>query len=226
MAGRRFVAYYRVSTQRQGQSGLGLAAQREAVREFLSGGPWQLVAEYTEIESGRRNDRPKLVAALAACRIHGATLVVAKIDRLSRNAAFLLTLRDSGVEFIAADMPQANRLTVGVLAIVAEHEREASSARTRAALAAAKARGVRLGNPAHLNKSARHLGAIASVRVRRKQADQRATDLAPSIEELRRAGATSLRALAHGLNERALPAPRGGLWTAAQVRRLLSRSHN
>lgn len=226
MAGRRFVAYYRVSTQQQGRSGLGLEAQQQAVREYLNGGRWRLVAEHTEIESGKRNDRLELAAALAGCRVHGATLVVAKLDRLSRNAAFLLTLRDSGVDFIAADMPEANRLTVGVLAVVAEHEREAISARTKAALAAAKTRGVRLGNPAHLNPSARRLGTIASVKVRQARATQRATDLAPTIAELRQNGASSLRDLAQALNGRGIPATRGGQWTAAQVRRLMVDSPN
>lgn len=217
----KFVAYYRVSTQAQGRSGLGLDAQRKAVQDHLNGGRWRLVAEHLEVESGKQNDRPELLKALAACRIHGATLIVAKLDRLSRNAAFLLTLRDSGVDFIAADMPEANRLTVGVLAIMAEHEREAISARTKAALDAARRRGVQLGNPAHLNHSARRLGTIASARVRQARAAQRATDLAPTIAELRQSGASSLRALAHGLNEGGIPASRGGVWTAAQVRRLL-----
>jgi DNA invertase Pin-like site-specific DNA recombinase len=222
VAGQRFVAYYRVSTQQQGRSGLGLEAQQDAVRRYLKGGRWQLVAEYTEVESGKQNARPKLDAALACCRLHGATLVVAKLDRLSRNAAFLLTLRDSGVDFIAADMPEANRLTIGVLAVVAEHEREAIAARTKAALAAAKARGIRLGNPAHLTQAARRLGTIASARARRARAAQRANDLVPTIAELRQNGAYTLRELANGLNCRGIPASRGGRWTAAQVRRLLS----
>src|SRR6478752_175451 len=152
MATGKFVAYYRVSTARQGRSGLGLEAQRHAVAEYLNGGRWKLVAEHIEIESGRKNERTELRAALSACRLHRATLVVAKLDRLSRDAAFLLTLRDSGVNFVAVDMPDANRLTVGIMAMIAEHEAEAISARTRAALAAAKRRGVRLGNPTHLDR--------------------------------------------------------------------------
>ena len=143
----KFIAYYRVSTARQGQSGLGLEAQRKAVDDYLNGGDWKLVEEFTEVESGKRNDRPKLDAALAACRKHRATLVVAKLDRLSRNAAFLLLLRDSKVDFKCADMPEADRFTVGILALVAEREAEMTSKRTRDALAAAKARGVKLGNP-------------------------------------------------------------------------------
>jgi len=221
MAGRRLVAYYRVSTQAQGRSGLGLEAQRKAVQDYLANGS-RLIAEHVEVESGKHDERPELGKALAACRVHGATLVVARIDRLSRNAAFLLTLRDAGVDFVAVDLPDANRMTVGIMAVVAEYEREAISARTKAALDAARRRGVQLGNPAHLNHSARCLGTIASARVRRARAAQRATDLAPTIAELRQSGASSLRALAHGLTERGIPAARGGVWTAAQVRRLLA----
>jgi len=118
----RFICYYRVSTIRQGRSGLGLEAQRDAVRSYLNGGDWQVAGEFTEIESGRRADRPELAKAFAACRLHRATLVIAKLDRLARNAAFLLGLRDSGIDFVAADMPNANRLTVGIMAMVAEDE--------------------------------------------------------------------------------------------------------
>ena len=143
----KFVAYYRVSTDRQGKSGLGLDAQREAVTSYLNGGSWQLVQELVEVESGKRADRPQLAAALAACRKHKAKLVIAKLDRLSRNLAFIATLMDSGVEFVAVDNPHANRLTVHILAAVAEHERVMISERTKAALAAAKARGTQLGNP-------------------------------------------------------------------------------
>lgn len=218
----KWIAYYRCSTQSQSRSGLGLDAQRKAVQDYLNGGGWRLIAEHVEVESGKQNDRPELLRALAACRIHGATLIVAKIDRLSRNAAFLLTLRDAGVDFVAVDLPDANRLTVGIMAVIAEHEREAISARTKAALDAARRRGVKLGNPGHLNRAARRLGTIASARVRRARAAQRVTDLAPTIAELRQSGASSLRALADGLNGRGVPASRGGVWTAAQVRRLLA----
>ena len=142
MAEGRFVAYYRVSTDRQGRSGLGLDAQRAAVAEYLNGGSWTLAAEFTEVESGKRNDRPELEKALAMCRRTGATLVIAKLDRLSRNASFLLSLRDAGVEFVACDMPEANRLTVGIMALMAEHEAEMASKRTKDALTAATARGL------------------------------------------------------------------------------------
>jgi DNA invertase Pin-like site-specific DNA recombinase len=146
-AARRFVAYYRVSTDRQGRSGLGLEAQQKAVRDYLDGGAWEIVAEFVEVESGKRADRPELARALDACRKHKARLVIAKLDRLSRNLAFIATLMDSGVEFVAVDNPHANKLTIHILAAVAEHEREMISERTKAALAAAKARGKKLGTP-------------------------------------------------------------------------------
>src|SRR5262249_21708907 len=129
----KFVAYYRVSTDRQGQSGLGLEAQRSAVLAYLDGGSWTMFAEFTEVESGKHADRPQLAAALVACKKHKAKLVIAKLDRLSRNLAFIATLMDSGVEFVAVDNPHANKLTVHILAAVAEHEREMISERTKAA---------------------------------------------------------------------------------------------
>src|SRR3954453_20452408 len=122
--GKRFVSYLRVSTDRQGKSGLGLDAQRKAVADFLNGGRWDLIAEFVEVESGKRDDRPKLAEALALCRLHNATLVIAKLDRLSRDAAFLLGLQKAGVRFVAADMPEANELVVGIMAVVAQAERK------------------------------------------------------------------------------------------------------
>jgi DNA invertase Pin-like site-specific DNA recombinase len=145
VAQRKFISYLRVSTAKQGASGLGLEAQRKAVEDYLNGGQWTLIEEVIEVESGKRSDRPKLAEALRLCRIHGATLVIAKLDRLSRDAAFLMKLQNDGVKFVAADMPEANHLVVGILAVVAQAEREMISARTKAALAAAKARGVKLG---------------------------------------------------------------------------------
>src|SRR5215813_5134904 len=141
MAQGKFVAYYRVSTQRQGRSGLGLEAQRRAVEEFLNGGHSKLVEAFTEVESGKRGvDRPVLDQALASCRVHKATLVIAKLDRLARNVEFTAKLMNSDVEFVAVDFPQANRLTIHIMAAVAEHEREIISQRTKAALQAAKRR--------------------------------------------------------------------------------------
>src|SRR5215469_12967356 len=146
MAEGKFVSYLRVSTDKQAKSGLGLEAQRKAVEDYLNGGKWKLVKELVEVESGKREDnRPMLAQAMAACRLHKATLVIAKLDRLSRDAHFLLGLDKAGVDFVAADMPSANRMTVGIMAVVAEEERRMIAARTKAALAAAKARGVILG---------------------------------------------------------------------------------
>lgn len=217
----KHVAYYRVSTARQGKSGLGLEAQQHAVREYLNGGNWQIVGEFTEVESGKRSDRLELDKALSTCRLHGARLVIAKLDRLSRNAAFLLNLRDSGVDFVCADMPSANRLTVGIMAMVAEDEAERISARTKAALAAAKRRGVVLGGFRGKVPTAKHRAkSVAAIEAR---ADARAADLRPAIEELQAAGATSLRAIAAGLNERGISTARGGEWTAVQVQRVLAR---
>lgn len=224
MATGKYISYLRVSTKRQGTSGLGLEAQRKAVADFLNGGHWELVAEYVEVESGKDNSRPELAKALAACRLHGATLVVAKIDRLARNAAFLLNLQAAGVDFIAADMPEANRLTVGILAVVAEDEARRISERTRGALAAAKARGVKLGNPQNLSDTARAKGSKLAAQVRRDRAAQRAADLAPILEEIQASGAGSLRSIAAELNKRGIPTARGSRWSAPQVSRLLARA--
>ena len=224
MSQRRFVSYLRVSTQRQGRSGLGLEAQRRAVEEYLNGGRWDHIAEFVEVETGKDDTRPKLSEALVTCRIHGATLVVAKLDRLARNAAFLLSLQNAGVDFVCADMPEANRLTVGILAVVAEDEARRISERTRDALQAAKARGVTLGNPENLTDEGRVKGTKRSVKVRRAQAARRAEDLAPVLNHLQSAGITSLRGLAAALEERRIPTPRGNHnWSATQVRRLLAR---
>jgi DNA invertase Pin-like site-specific DNA recombinase len=217
----RFVAYYRVSTARQGKSGLGLEAQQQAVREHLNGGKWELVAEFTEIESGKRSDRPKLGEALRACRLRGAKLVIAKLDRLARNVAFISNLMESGVEFEAVDFPQANRLTIHIMAAMAEHEAKMISERTKAALAAAKRRGVKLGGDrgARLTAKARAAGTAAV----QAKAQARAADLAGTVKEVQAAGCESLRAIAEELDARGIPAARGGKWSAVQVSRLLAR---
>jgi DNA invertase Pin-like site-specific DNA recombinase len=221
MANGKFVAYYRVSTAKQGASGLGLEAQQEAVRSYLNGGNWQMVEEVTEIESGKRNDRPALARALSLCRLHNATLVIAKLDRLARNVNFISNLMESGAEFTAVDFPQANRLTIHILAAVAEHEAAMISARTKAALAAAKARGVRLGGDRGVIASQALLGAKASLTVRHAKANKRSGDLVPVIESIQAAGITSLRKIAASLNGRGIPAARGGSWSAVQVKRVL-----
>ena len=222
MAEGKWISYLRVSTGRQGKSGLGLEAQRTSVTDFLNGGQWKLVKEFVEVESGKRADRPQLEAALAACRLHGAKLVIAKLDRLSRDAHFLLGLDKAGVDFVAADMPNANRLTVGIMAMVAEEERRMISARTKAALDAAKRRGVVLGGNRGAKPTAKMRARARAVVQQR--ADARAADIGPTIKALQAAGATSLRAIAAGLNQQGIPTSRGaGEWTAVQVARVLER---
>jgi DNA invertase Pin-like site-specific DNA recombinase len=207
----KWVSYLRVSTDKQGASGLGLEAQRKAVADYLNGGKWSLAQEFIEIESGKRSDRPQLAAALAACKKLKAKLVVAKLDRLARNVAFTAKLMESGVEFVAADMPFANKLTIHILAAVAEHEREAISDRTKAALAAAKARGVKLGGPKL--KEAQRNGHATN----REKADVFAANTRPVIEQIRKSGIRSLRGIAAALNARGVPTSRGGTWTPVQI---------
>jgi DNA invertase Pin-like site-specific DNA recombinase len=223
MANGKYVAYYRVSTAKQGKSGLGLEAQQEAVRSYLNGGRWKMVAEAIEIESGKRNDRPKLAEALALCRVHGATLVIAKLDRLARNVNFISNLMESTVEFTAVDFPQANRLTIHILAAVAEHEAAMISARTKAALGAAKVRGVVLGGDRGNIASLASVGAKVSAVKRGAKAASRAHDLLPVIRSAQKSGASSLRQIADVLNERGIKTARGGEWSAVQVQRVLSR---
>lgn len=218
MAEGRFVAYYRVSTVKQGRSGLGLEAQQAAVGAYLNGGPWTLLGEYTEIESGKRDDRPQLASALHQCRLTGAALVIAKLDRLSRDAHFLLGLEASGVEFIAVDMPNANRLTVRLMAVIAQEEREAIASRTKAALAAAKARGVTLGGWKGGPKVDGKLGTEA----RQRLADDFAGRTGPLLAELR-SGRMSLREIAAELAARGIKTAQGGAWSAAAVRAVLLR---
>jgi len=219
---RKFVAYYRVSTAKQGQSGLGLEAQQESVRRFVKDRGGRLIAPpFVEVETGKRNDRPQLEQALKRCRATGATLIVAKLDRLSRNAAFLLTLRDSGVDFVAVDLPEANTMTVGVMAVVAQHEREAISKRTKEALAAAKARGTKLGG---LRSGAPDISKYQRQGVAAAQAKAagRLQDVADDLRGLRDEG-LSLNAIARALNAREIITARGGQWTATAVRRALAR---
>ena len=218
----KWISYLRVSTDRQGKSGLGIEAQRNSVAEYLNGGNWKLVKEYVEVESGKNTDRPMLAEAIKACRAYGAKLVIAKLDRLSRDAHFLLGLEKAGIDFVAADMPNANRLTVGIMAMVAEEERRMISKRTKDALAAAKRRGKKLGGDRGVvpTKKARVLATEAL----QARADSRAADIAPIIKDLQAAGAESLRAIAKGLNDAGIPTPRGqGEWSAVQVQRVLGR---
>lgn len=218
------VLYFRVSTASQSRSGLGLEAQRHAVEAFCARRGCEVLAEYTEVESGKSNERPELLKALHHAKVTGATVVVAKMDRLSRNLAFLATLQDSGARFVAADMPEANELTVHIMGAVAQAERKAISTRTKEALQAAKARGVKLGNPngaEALRRAGR--GNAAAVEALKAGADDHAANLAPIIAHLRAEGLTSLRDLAGALNARRMLTPRGGGWHPTSVRNLLAR---
>lgn len=222
MAQGRFVAYYRVSTARQGRSGLGLEAQQAAVRGYL-GNDWPPVAEVVEVESGKRTDRPRLAEALRLCKLHKATLVIAKLDRLARNVAFVSALMESGVEFVAVDFPQANRLTVHILAAVAEHEARMISERTKAALKAAQARGTRLGRAKGEGNVMTDAYREKAVAVVKAKADERAALLTGIIGEIKAEGASSLREIAAGLNLRGIPTSRGSAWSAVQVQRVMKR---
>lgn len=222
MADGRFIAYLRVSTDRQGRSGLGLEAQRAAVTDFLNGGAWTLIAEVVEVESGANDERPELARALALCRAHRAVLVVAKLDRLARDAHFLLGLHKAGVDFLACDMPSANRMTVGIMAVVAEEERRMISARTKAALAAAKARGRVLGG--FRGRAGTAEDAARARAAHKRNADERAEALAPILARLDPDGTASLNALARSLAAENVPTPRGrGAWTPTAVARLRAR---
>ena len=215
----RYCAYYRVSTDRQGQSGLGLEAQRIAVAAYTAG-RGSLVAEFVEVESGKRDDRPQLAAALALCRQRRAVLVIAKLDRLSRNLAFIANMMEAGVEFVACDMPSASRFTLHILAAVAEHERNMISERTWVAMTAAKARGVVLG-PKHYNAPLppQAVGSAAN----RRRAEHHAAELRDYVNTLRSAGVVSAAGLARWLNEDGIRAPRGERWHAPAAWRLLRR---
>lgn len=222
---RVFISYIRVSTKKQGVSGLGLEGQRAAVQQYVASVGGKLLKEFCEIESGKRADnRPQLAAALAACRVHKATLCIAKLDRMSRNLLFIAQLMESGAEFVACDMPAANKFTLHIMGAVAQQEREAISARTIAALAAARKRGVVLGGDrgATLTTAQQRNGNAASAQVRSEAAAQRKADLAPVIEELRSAGCSTLASIANGLNERGIGTPRGGSWSATQVMRCMT----
>lgn len=218
------VLYFRVSTASQGRSGLGLEAQRHAVETFCRQRDCKVLAEFTEVESGKRNERPALLKALHHAKVTGATLVVAKMDRLSRNLAFLAALQDSGARFVAADMPEANELTVHIMASVAQAEGKAISTRTKEALQAAKAKGVKLGNPkgaAALRRAGR--GNVAAVAALKAGANDHAANLATTIAHLKAQGLTSLRDLAGALNDADILTPRGGKWHPTSVKNLLAR---
>jgi len=220
----RFISYLRVSTQKQGEFGLGIEAQRDSVGRFLNGGNWTLITEFVEVESGKHDDRPQLAKAIERCRLTGATLVVAKLDRLSRDAAFLLTLNKSGIEIRAADMPEANTMMFGIMALVAQHEREAISKRTKEALAAAKARGTnRKGEPLRMGGFRGVMpDTHKAAQARRLAADSFSERVGPMIREMRDGGA-SLRQIAAKLAQDGIKTARGGAWTPTAVRNVLVR---
>lgn len=220
----KLVSYHRVSTAQQGSSGLGLEAQRAAIAAYSDRIGASLVASFTEVESGKDNDRPELLKALHHAKVTGSVLVIAKLDRLSRNAAFLITLQDSGVRFVAADMPEANNFTVGIMALVAQQEREATSKRTKEALQAAKARGTKLGNPngaAALLRAGK--GNAAGVEAVKAKAQEYAQEMRAVVAHLQGQGKTSLGALMEALNGGGYRTPRGGAWHKTSVRNLLDR---
>jgi DNA invertase Pin-like site-specific DNA recombinase len=216
-----YVTYLRVSTDRQGKSGLGLEAQRAAVLDHVAG-KGEIAAEYVEIESGKKNDRPQLARAMAEAKRIGAVLLIAKLDRLARNVAFIANLLESGVEIAAADMPEANRFLLHIMAAVAEHEAQAISDRTRAALAAAKARGVALGWSMPGRSDEQRQAARKGAACNAQKADQHATNVLPVIHQIAARGA-SLRQIADELNVRGIKTARGGLWYAATVRNMFAR---
>lgn len=230
----QYVSYLRVSTKEQGRSSLGLEAQREAVAAFLSGQGAKLACEFIEVESGKRADRPKLAEALTMCRALGARLVVAKIDRLARNVHFVSGLMESGVDFVAADMPSVNRLTIHVLAAVAEEEARAISKRTKDALAATKARGTKLGGTRRRKDTGEMVMTLTddtrqeAARVRAQKATRRAADVLPIVATIRTeiGPDASLGAVARALTERGVrtPSGRGKTWSAVQVSRILDRA--
>ena len=223
----RFVAYVRVSTARQGRSGLGLAAQRQRIREFV-GNSGEVTAWFEEHESGGKADRPELEKALTQCELTGATLIVATLDRLSRDVMFLETVKrrcaDAGFDFRCADMPDANSFMLGVMAQMAQYERERISERTKLALAAAKRRGVRLGCPlgAQPFEGRRDLGAARAGESHRARADEWAAKRKPVIAELVAAGLSN-NAIARELTGRGITTRRGGSWTATGVARIRAR---
>jgi DNA invertase Pin-like site-specific DNA recombinase len=218
------VTYLRVSTARQGKSGLGLEAQQKAVADYLSTGQWNLLEEFVEVESGKNSKRPKLLEAIELCKASGAKLLVAKLDRLARDAHFLLSLKKAGIDFVCADMPEANRLTIGIMAMVAEEERKAISKRTKEALAAAKARGVQLG----AYRDGVYVGGKGNADTAKNASEARtvkfhanAVDKLPLLKRYDPDGSMSLRAIADIFNRYGVKTVSGrGQWSANSVRRL------
>ncbi|WP_161888579.1 recombinase family protein [Pontibacter russatus] len=219
---KKYIAYYRVSTQKQGTSGLGLEAQKAAVAGFVAGAP--VLAEYVEVESGKKDNRPELEKAIAHAKQAGATLIIAMLDRLSRNAGFIFALRDSKVDFICADMPDANTLTIGIFAVMAQHERELISKRTKDALAAKKARGEEVGNRANLTQKGRQKGAKArQTAAMQDKANKNALNWALECKAKKGEEKMTLQQIADKLNSMDLTTSTGAQFRAMSVKRLLDR---
>lgn len=220
----KLVAYHRVSTAKQGSSGLGIDAQQAAIEAYRARIGASLMASYTEVESGKNNERPELLKALHHAKVTGSVLVIAKLDRLSRSVAFLAALQDSGVKFVAADMPEANEVTIHIMAAIAQAERKAIGERTRVALQAAKARGKKLGNPngaAALLRAGK--GNTAGVEAVKAKAQAHAVMVGKEVARLQAEGVTSLGGLAAALNAMGAETPRGGSWHKTSVSNLLAR---
>ena len=212
-----FVAYYRVSTKRQGESGLGLEAQKAAVARHVKSTGGNLVAEFKEVESGKKNDRPEIEKAIAIARKTKSILLVAKLDRLSRCPVFLFKLQESKLEFVCCDMPQADKFTVGIMIVMAQKERDDISRRTKAALAALKARGVKLGNPRIAEATKASLKSRSKSDRRRQEATRMFI-----LREIIIKGRVSTHAdIAECLNARGIATARGGQWHTTTVRRLI-----
>lgn len=223
MASGRFISYHRVSTEKQGRSGLGLEAQRMAVADYLNGGDWELLHEFVEIESGRRKDRPQLKAALDMCKRDKATLVIAKLDRLARNVAFVATLLEGRIKFVCCDMPEADSTMLHIYSAMAEREAIKTSERTKAALMAARARGKLLGWSIASRVEEQRVASQRGAAANRSHADQFANNVLPVIESIRAAGISTFAGIATALNARGVATARGGHWYAATVRRLTAR---
>lgn len=221
MASGKFVTYLRVSTHKQGADGLGIDAQRAAVAAYLNGGDWAHLREYVEVESGADSNRPELAKALKHARQTGATLLIAKLDRLSRSVGFIANLMDAGVKFVAADNPTMNELTIHIIAAVAQAERKAISERTKAALQAAKARGVKLGNPnGAMALNGPHNRGRKTIKAK---ADAFAAEMKVMIEEIKAEGHLTLAAIADELNTRGILTARDGQWHSTTVKNVLDR---
>jgi DNA invertase Pin-like site-specific DNA recombinase len=219
-----YISYVRVSTAKQGVSGLGLEGQQEAIRQYLNGGDWRLLAEFKEVESGKINDRPELTKALKHCKLTGATLLVAKLDRLSRDIHFITSLEKGGVDFTVCDFPTANKFTIHIFAALAEYERTLISQRTTAALAAIKVKGRALGKPENLNPVEASRGRSMGRASRTRKADLFALELAPMIRECQEHG-MSLSRIAGHLNDRHILTASGkaGTWRPQTVRNVIAR---